>query len=331
MIDFTAVNARARGLGTQLPTRAELEALVSLPADELGKAFVGHRSLVFLEGVPLLDIDDALRRRLELQLTLLARWSGAAPLVEFVFAELDRLALRALLRGALGAVPAADRLRGLVATPTLPRRVLESLARAPTPAAVVSQLVSLRHPSAADLTLLVEEKAHPDLLALEAALVAGSARRALAAAKQGDEVLVTFVRERIDVINLSTALRLGASPLNDSLDLFVEGGRELDRKAFEALVAAKGATMTIRQLLGSTGLAALVDTETIEPSVLERRFLRHALTRLRKTARELPLSSAPTLGFLLGLEATARDLRRVAWAALQRAPAPLVTPGLVTP
>lgn len=331
MTDFTAVNARARGLASRLLTRPELEALVALEPSELVRALQQQGKVPFPSAAPLVTVDQTLRRVFAEQLAILSRWSGAAPVLEVFFAELDRRSLRALLRGALGAAPATARREGLLPTPTLPTRVLDVLARAPTPAAVVSHLVAIEHPDAGALSLLVQDKAQPELFALDAALTAGFARRALAIGRRGDEVLRAFVTERVDVNNLTTALVLGASPMIDPAPLFVEGGRELTRPAFDAVAAARGSAPAIRRTLGSTTLEALVDFESTAPSVVERRFLTATLTRVRTDARRQPLSCAPTLALLLSLEAMARDLRRVVWASLEHAPGALVTPGLVTP
>lgn len=339
MTDFTVVDTRARGLATHLFTRPELEALAASDAVALarGLARSGKLWAPLPDGAPALEVERAMRQTTKRHLATLARWSGAAPVLEVFAAEQDRRSLRALLRGAQQAAPAERRLAGLLPTATLPERVLAELAHQPTPAAVVSHLFALRHPDAERLLPLTSKKAQPDLFALDLALVQGFAARGLAAAKRGDDTLRRFAALRLDLCNAQAAVLLARSRDVDPGPCFVEGGEALSKKAFLSVVRAPtprdGAQLLRRALVG-TPLARLVESASpgaLDAGRLERSGFLLLLDEQRRGARQQPLGSAPVLLFLVKLDAMGRDLRRLAWGAALGAPAALIRADLVTP
>jgi len=215
--DFTAVDARARGLSAHLFTRPELEALAGADALGVARALAHSPRLTapVSDAASPVELERAVRRTASQHLRTLSRWAGAAPVLGVYEAQQDRRSLRALIRGALATAPAEERLAGLLPTPTLPERVLTELARQPTPAAVVAHLFALRHPDAGRLAELTAA-AQPDLLALEQALARGEAERATREAARGDANLRRHVALHIDAVNAQTALLLprhGESPL----------------------------------------------------------------------------------------------------------------------
>ncbi|MFO0597982.1 MAG: V-type ATPase subunit [Myxococcaceae bacterium] len=339
MTDFIAVAARARGLRRQLLTRAELEALAAHDAASLPRALnrSGKLRAPLIDNASVPEIDGALRQTVKRHLGTLARWDGAAPLVEVFAADQDRRSLRALIRGAQQAASADLRLAGLLATPSLPERALTGLARQPTPAAVAAQLFVLRHPDAGALTTLTARKAQPDLFAVELALLHGFAARGAQGARRGDQNLRRFVAHRLDVSNAQAALLLVGAREVEPARCFVEGGACLEKDAFLAAARAetpREAMLQLRQGLARSPLARLVapgDEGPVDALRLERAGAALLLDEQQKAAREDPLGSGPALAFLLRLEVMARDVRRIAWAAALGAPASVVKPDLVTP
>ena len=158
MTDFVAVGARARGLRAHLFTRAELEKLAAEDSVARGLARSGKLVAGPADTAQTDELERAVRLTAKAHLATIARWEGAAPVLEAFAAEQDRRSLRALLRGAQQAAPSERRLAGLVPTSTLPERLLSSLARLPTPADIVSHLVSVNHPDAGRLFLLTRRR-----------------------------------------------------------------------------------------------------------------------------------------------------------------------------
>lgn len=324
--DFTAVDARAKGLATHLFTRAELEALAGSDLPTLARTLAHAPKLSPPpdEHATAVELERAVRLTSRHHLLTLSHWEGAAPVLAVFFAEQDRRSLRAMLRGALAAAPADERLAGLIPTPTLPERILVELARQPTPAEVMTVLLAVGHPLAEALLPLTAQK-QPDLLELELTLTRAWAKWMAHEALRGDDNLRRFVAERIDAVNVEVALLL--APGAEVHGWFVEGGTLPPLRP--ARVEPAGASALAKAVEG-TPLAPLLAEVPVDAARFERTALLLALRRQRAAARVEPLSSAPVLTFLLRLEAQARDLRRVIWAAALGAPAVLVKPELVT-
>lgn len=331
--DFTAVDARARGLAAHLFTRSELEALAGHDVPALARAVARSPKILapIAENATTVELERAMRHTARQHLRTLAKWEGAAPVLGVFYADQDRRSLRAMFRGALATAPAEERLAGLIPTPTLPERVLTELARQPTPATVAAHLFALRHP-AAERVLPLTAQAQPDLLALELALTQGSSERARREAARGDENLRAYVAQHLDVANVQTALLLTKEKDVEAAKCFVEGGRDFPRAAFLSVAGGEGGALArLREALEGTPLAPLAAEPTIDASRLERAAFSLALKQQHTASRLAPLSSAPLLSFLLRLEAQGRDLRRILWGAALGAPAVLLRPDLVTP
>lgn len=332
-----ALGARARGLARHLVGRAALEALAE--ADDVGAFARGLSRLPAIDpiGEPAdaVAVERAIGRTSGRFLQTLYPWQADRPGILDVFAaRQDYRSLRALLRGAIQGAPADVRLDGLLPTPALPRLALADLAHRASPADVVHQLVPLAHPDAPRLLPLVR-KAHPDLLAIDFALLQGFAERAGHAAAGGDRSLRDFVSALIDLGNVQTALVLAAEGRDvNPPDVFVHGGRWLTANAFASAARAaspRRATMMMATTLAGSPLASLLRPGGSDLASLDRLFLTTALKRLTRAARIDPLSSAALLRVLLGVEAQQRDLRNLAWGAALGTPAALRKQQLVTP
>jgi vacuolar-type H+-ATPase subunit C/Vma6 len=332
-----ALNARAKGLGTRLLSREQLERLamagdVSALGRLLARADKGLTPAPL--GPALADLEQAVRRGAAKAFCALARWGEPLEAVlEVFFAELDRKSLRALLRGAVqGASPQA-RLHALIPTPALPERALKELARLPV-TGIAGQLVLLNVPEAQALQRFAKQ-AHPPLFEVELALLKAWAGRARRAARRGDENLRAFVAEQIDGAMMRMALLLASGPLDtDVPGCFVEGGRWLTLEAFTA--AAKSgsrasAAAAVDRALARTPLAGLAKQRLDDPARMEQAALARALDVQHSASLMDPLGSAPVLLFLLRLTAQSLDLLRIAHGTALGAPPSLLNAELVTP
>lgn len=324
MTDFSAVSARARGLKQHLFSKSELETLAG--SEALVRALAHSGKLNVPENASATEVESSLQQTVAQLRKTLARWEGAAPILEVFDARSDRHSLRALLRGALQSAPAESRLAGLVATPTLPALLMRELANQPTLRDVVSHLVVSGHPDGPRLATITAEHAHPDLLLLELALVQGLGERMRRA--RGDAVLREFVSQTIDAANLVSAVRLSAAREFEASDCFVEGGAWFSRAAFFEVAKSRTPLDTLRTLLPHL---PLLEGTTVDARDLERRAERLQLSHLETLTREQPSSSGPALVFMLRLEAMVHDVRGLAWGHLLATPPDLVRSTLVTP
>ncbi|HEX9610454.1 MAG TPA: V-type ATPase subunit [Gemmatimonadales bacterium] len=325
---WNAVNARARGLGTHLLRRSDLDALARAP--DLSALAAELARLGFLrpeEGTGPVAFDLAVRRRAAAALATLARWCADRPdVVAVVFEDEDRRSLRAMVRGAAQNAAADARLAGLIPTSALPERALRELARQPAPSAVAALLVSWAHPYGSPL-LDVTAGTQPDLFQLEVRLSHTFAERALAAARRGGQRLVTYVRELIDLENALAAMVL-AEQGEDATpkEAFVHGGLRLAIGEFEQAAGTRSpllaASNLARAFRGTVAAAFARRGQGGEPGRLERDILRARIGALRAAVRTDPLGPEPFLLYALRLRAQVLDLRRIVWGVALGAPRP---------
>jgi len=332
------LNARARGLGTHLLSRLQLEGLARAP--DLASLGDGLRRFGIAAGesgasvIPE-DLELAIRRWAAASLRTLARWAGPrSEALTTVFEDEDRRSLRAILRGAVHGSPAERRLAGIVPTPALPERALQELARAPTASAVATLLAAWRHPYAAPLAPAIRAT-QPDLFALELGLARAFADRAVRAARRaGDAGLLRFVRETIDLENaLSTVILTMEGKDVVPKDVFLPGGDRVSIVAFEEAIAlgepgAAGDRLAVA--LGDSAVTTVLRQAARGPASLEDDLLRARLHVLARRVRQAPLGALPVLWFGLRLRAQVVDLRRIVWAVTLGAPRGGMVEGLVT-
>jgi hypothetical protein len=290
---MTAVAARARG---------RLAAVIAADAIDQARDLGELGAVLGSELAGADDVERIVRDRMTSDLAILQRWSARLAIVAL---DEDRRSLRALVRGLVARVPAERRLAGTTATPRLSPRILGQLARAETTRELAIALG--QHPFA---SVFADAATPIDLVELEAAL----ARRYAELARTHDRALQIFVEQVIDAENAGAALLLAARGAELAADeIFVEGGRLLDRAAFLAAAhdSADGARDRIARSFAGTPVARAVYAAS--PSALEDAALAwHVATqaRLRRTA---PLGLAPALYLVLRRRDEVRRIRRVVW------------------
>jgi vacuolar-type H+-ATPase subunit C/Vma6 len=320
------VNARVAGWRLHLLSRTALDALAREP--DLG----GVARTLAAGGYPLdptvrdptpAAVERAVRAVAGQRLWSLARWCGPARVeaLALVFGDEDRRSIRALVRGAAEGAAPSRRLLACLPTPTLPLRVLETLAEESRIPALGAALVAWRHPFASAV-LAAGTSAEPDLLAFELELARQSTARALAGARR-DRRLLGAVQLAVDLDNLQSAVLLaGARSELDPALVFQEGGRHLTRPIFlEAAAAASGAEAIQRltRRLADRELCRLARGAAADLGELTRRALALRLRRARQEARRDPLGPAPVVAYALSLRQELLALERLIWSHALRA------------
>lgn len=329
------LNARARGLATHLASRATLEQLAQAP-DLVTLSRECAASGVFPaepEQAAPFALELAFRRAAARNLRVLVRWMGPrTEWLRFMLEDEDRRSLRAILRGATAGVAAESRLAGLIPTPSLPERLLETLARQPRCRDVVALLVFWGHPYGSPLLAAVASDP-PDLFKLECALNHTFALRASRGARRGGRALRAFVEESIDIDNLLGGLVLAANELELSPEAaFLPGGRRLTLDRFRTAARTRNPLQAADQLaagFGETGIARLARRHASAPAALEEALMRLRGKQLRDQARLDPLGPAPFLSYLFRLRVQSRNLGRLLWGAALGVPPVLRRDNLV--
>lgn len=325
--------ARSRGLATHLLPRAELMALARADdAAALSDALARHPDYRAAGGaIDPAGLEAWARDVAGRRLALLGRWAGPRTrTLAVIFEDEDRRSVRQVLRGAAQGAAPAQRLAGLLATPSLPAGALEELARLDTPRAVAGLLAAWKNPYAEGLLPAVAGPT-PDLLRTEATLAGTFARRATRGAKRGGRTLRRHVARLIDAENAWTVLAVGGAAEIEASDrdaLFVPGGDVLTRARFDEAIAA-GRAARDRLLDWAAGDDALRRALETSPARREEEWLRARLVALARTARLEPIGAAPVLHYALAVRAEVMNLGLVAWAADLGAPPEVVERRLV--
>lgn len=329
------LDARARGLGTHLLTRSQLDSLAQAPdVATLGAELRRVGYPVAEEDVSPAALDLAVRRTAAARLRILARWCGPrVGMLAVLFEDEERRSLRAVLRGAVQGIVPDARLAGLVPTRALPERALQELARQPNAGAVAALLVAWRHPYGSVL-LPDAAAAQPDLFRLEVLLNRAYAARALSASRKAGALLTAYVREVIDLENAYTALVLAAEGKDVTpKDAFLVDGARVTIAAFEEAVATQHPDLASRRLAAAfrgTPLAWAFERYGGDVVRLEDAVLRVRIRELVRASRTDPLGPAPLLTYALRLRAEALDLRRVIWGVALGAPRGVLVQELVS-
>jgi len=311
------LNARARGLGTHLLARRELDALAQLP--DLAAIGTALRA----RGYPLEEgasdpatLELAMRRVAAARLRVIARWSGPrVAVLTVLFEDEDRRSLRALLRGAVQRAPAEARLAGLIPTPALPERALAQLAALAAPGEIAALLTAWDNPYGSPL-LSFARATEPDLFALENTINRTFAARASRAAR-GVSLLAEYAREAIDLENAYAALVLASEGKDVTpKDVMLPGGDRVSITVFEQAASAPDPAAAGRLLataFAGTSLAPPFAELSRDAGRLEDAVLRARIRRLARASRSAPLGPAPLLAYALRVRAEIVDVQRIVW------------------
>lgn len=325
------VNARARGVGTRLPSGSQLQALAreaSVPGLARGLAALGVA--VGPPAATAAALDAGVRAWAAMRLTLLHRRMGPSRsrAARVILEEADRRAVRALLRGAVEGAPAPSRLTGVVPSLRLPPRRLDALARCDSVDELADRLVRIDHPAAAALRAAPSGTV-PDLFRMELALDRTYAARALEGARRGGDLLA-YVREEIDLRNAWSILAVAGGPdAGAASALHLAGGARISAARFRALCAADpeeardGLAADFRD-----GPLAGLFRDTGNGVALERRALAARIRGWERRARSAPLGPAPFLAFALRLAAVTQDMCSLVWGCALGAPSDRRLPAL---
>jgi vacuolar-type H+-ATPase subunit C/Vma6 len=315
MTTWVDVVARTRGLATRLLTPAQVaELALAQDLRDLALRLASARSQPVPERAPdpvSMELEE--RRRAGAQIRLLARWCGPrvdrlAPLLE----DEDCRSIRAAVRGSSGGMPVAERLAGLVPTPSLPERALAQLVAASDLPTIAALLAVWGSPYAAPV-LAQSARQHPDLFALEHELVRAWVERARRPAGRAGRAMTRFVSRSVDRANCWSALLVVEHGMDgDPAALFLDGGELVPQDAFVRAATApdrRTATAILDPLVRQSPLAAATSTL---PGAGER--VRRALAlEQRDLARREPLGLAPIIGYWLRLRGEVDAVQRLVW------------------
>lgn len=319
-VRWEALVARCRGLASRLVPNVDLVEMARAPTFSALAALFERARMPVAPGEhdQPRAFERVVRRDVARHIERLARWLAATtpPACAALFVDEEEVrSLRALIRGAAAGVPAEARLAGLVPTPSLDAKWLEALATEPRPAGVVASLRALAHPYAPALAAVVDPVAEPDPARLERALLVAFAGRLASAGGVGDRAIARRVAERIDLLNLESALVLAHEPAEGRwLDAHLPGGRVLDRARFERVARARDdAPRVASEALDDADLARLVREHGADLARLGERLLAFRWRAARRRARLEPLGLDAILFFTCALRAQTRNLNRLVW------------------
>lgn len=291
-----------------------------------GDLVARSRGLRARPGVGAAPIEGRVEERRREHLAILARRAGGRRRLALrcLFDDADRRTLAVLLRGVAAGVDPERRLRRAPPTPGLPADLLRRLSRAGSVADLGRLLEQAKHPAAA--ACRGEGGLWDRLLALDrwwAARAVEGARR--------EPVLRDWVADVVDGRNLLAAVALAGEARQDddppAGELFLEGGRALEREVFSRAAASGDRADALRRLAAglrfedrrearsSRTLATLregIEDDLPDPQRLEDAVLADALHRQRRWMRRRPLSPAAVIVAWLEQLEDARRLRRAA-------------------
>jgi V/A-type H+-transporting ATPase subunit C len=312
---YDYLNARIRGMRARLLAEEDLRAALNAP--DMGAWLEILRRTPYepfmLGAGPSTEkvaLCEAVDQGTAARTTLLPRWAAGASetAVEILLAEWDLPNLAAVLAGVFRHDRPADIVAATLAGGLLSAGQMGELARARDLREAADRLATWSYPyHLAFRTALGRKGENPSLpvmrLALVRAFTALLARRAEAA---GDAVLLGYVGERIDHLNLATALLAPSLPLDRSPDsFFLPGGALLTPRDFDRMLAAPDPGRAVgeapapyrRALLGALVAREETGRSSIFPQALERHLF---FSRTRVSALD-PLGPSLLLAYLLRL------------------------------
>lgn len=321
MTVWVDVVARTRGLVTRMLTPADVAALAGArDLRALATALAARRGRAAPDVAPSPgDLDATEARHAAAQLHILSRWIGERKALRVLYEEEDCRTLRALLRDTTAGDPAAERLPGLIPTPSMPPRTMLQLASTGAPASMAALLDAQGHPFGPPL-LAEAMRQQPDLFRMEHAILDTWAWRAARYARRAGRAIRTYVQRNIDVANIWTILLVVQYGFDgDRQNLYIDGGILVSRVAFNRIIAARDRPAAIRQLDELVRRTPLAATTSSAAGAEER--VRMALWREQEgLARRDPLGAAPVIQYWLRLRGERSTVQRLIWATTAAAP-----------
>ena len=315
--DYGYINARVRGMKTKL-LGAEFfsEALESTDFRAFVSVLGQSRYMRELEEAQsryqgLRAVDDALARDFFRTTRSLLGSADGAPgqLMELLLLRYDRENLKTIARAKHAGKSVEEILGSLFPAGPLKPAVLEEVAATPDMGSAAQALAVTKTPlKSAFSKAAARYQTDGDLYALELAIDRAYYQvllQRLRRAGAPTSFMRHVVRE-VDATNLRTALKL-RGVAEEQEDVFVPGGREIDRSLFEAVRSdpSKGAL----QALSGTAFEAVAETDTLAEA--EQR-IREVLDASARAAASDPLGPGVVVRFLRLKEAEVARLRLLA-------------------
>lgn len=316
--DFGYINARIRGMKAKL---LEPEFYTQALADSDFRAFTGtvaqtpyvgdlEEAQARLSGLPAMD--RAIAENFRRTARSILDFSDGRPgeLITLFLLGYDLMNLKSLARAKHAGRDAESAMQVALPAGELRPALIETLAAAPDLPAMAQALAVTGHPLSRAFSAAVRRyAAEGELYALELTLDRYYYKTLLEALDLYDapRELQRHVRREIDAANLRTALKLRGKTVGRE-ELFVPGGREIERAVFDAIIADTSKS-ALAGLAGGS-FAEVADTDSLSEADAA---IREALDRSgRRVAQADPLGPGVALDFLRRKEAEAARLRLLA-------------------
>jgi V/A-type H+-transporting ATPase subunit C len=316
--DFGYINARVRGMKAKL---LESEFYTQALSDSDFRAFVGTFSQTAYTGDleeaqstgrGLGAVDRAIGENFRRSARSILGFSDGRPhdLIALLLLGYDLMNFKALARAKHAGRQGEELTSALLPAGELKPALLETLAETGDLPAMAQAVAVTGHPLSRAFGRAVRRYAATgSLFDFELTLDRAYFSSLLEAMEANDAPteLVRYVRRQIDAANLSTALKVRGRSVSGE-DLFVPGGREIDRSMFDA-IAADDSRSSLASLAG-TSFGEVADTDSLSGADhVIRRVLDRAAYRL---AMRDPLGPGVVLDFLRRKEAETAKLRLLA-------------------
>ena len=314
--DYGFINARVKGLKANLLDQEFYsEALASGDFAGFTSALAQSPYLPELEEAQtrysgIRSVDSALARNFYRTTRSLLQLSDGPPgeLVGLILLRYDLANIKAIARAKHAGREPDDTQAALLPAGELKPAVLEAVAAAPDMAAAAQALLATSTPlRTAFARAAAQYQSDGDLYTLEIALDRAYFTAIFALLKRvpAPASFERHLRREVDATNLRTALKLRGS--GGTEELFIAGGREIDRSAFDAIAAdpSPGAL----QVLAGTGFAAVGEVERLGAA---EAIVRELVDRSAKRLAADPRGIGVVADFLRAKEAETARLRLLA-------------------
>lgn len=316
--DFGYINARIRGMKSKL---LESEFYTQALADSDFTAFLGTMAQSPYTGdleeaqarvSGLSAVDRAIAENFRRSTRSILGFSDGRPhdMIALLLLNYDLMNLKALARAKHAGQEAEGLSGALLPAGELKPALLETLAASADLPAMAQALAVTGHPLSRAFGRAVRQYSNSGSL-LEFELVLDRAYFATLLEGLEDlnapDQLIRYVRRQIDAANLSTALKVrGKSAPAD--DLYVPGGREVDRATFSAIIAdASGDALAA---LAGTSFSEVANTSSLAEA---DRVIREVLDQgARRLGSSDPLGPGVAVDYLRRKEAETARLRLLA-------------------